>query len=155
MDRKITVAATILRLLLGWLMFVDGLQILLTPNWSAGGFLLGAKTFPAFYAWFATPGNAWWVNPLNSWGITLIGAALLLGVGVRFASWAGATLMILYYFPHYVFPMVPHGYIVEDHVVYAAVFILLAFLPAAQSFGLASHIRKTFLGRIPILRTLI
>ncbi len=155
MDKKITIAATALRLLLGWFMFVDGLQILLTPNWSASNFLLGAKTFPAFYAWFATAGNAWWINPLNSWGITLIGVALLLGVGVRFASWAGATLMVLYYFPHYALPTVPNGYLVEEHIIYAAAFILIAFLPAAQSFGLAGYIRKTFLGRIPILRTLI
>lgn len=152
---KITIAATVLRLLLGWFMFIDGLQILLTPHWSARGFLLGAKTFPQFYAWFALPGNGWWVDPLNSWGITLIGIALLLGIGVRTAAWAGAALMILYYFPHYVLPTVPHGFIVEYHLIYAGAFVLIAFLPAAQSFGLARYLRTTFLGRVPLLRTLL
>ena len=153
--KRVTIAATVLRLLLGWFMFVDGMQILLTPNWSASSFLLGAKTFPAFYAWFAAAGNAWWVNPLNSWGITLVGVALLLGVSVRAASWAGALLMILYYFPHYALPVVPNGYIVEEHLIYAAAFVLIAFFPAAQSFGLARYLRESFLGRIPFLRTLL
>ena len=155
MNKRITIAATVARLLLGWFMLVDGLQILLMPNWSASGFLLSAKTFPAFYAWFALPANSWWVDPLNSWGITLIGVALLLGVGVRLASWAGAVMMILYYFPHYTFPTVPHGYIVEEHIIDAALFVLIAVLPAAQSFGLAKYLRKTFLGRVPIVRTLL
>ncbi len=152
MDKKITVAATVLRVLLGWFMLIDGAQILLTPQWSASGFLLSAKTFPAFYAWFATAGNSWWVDPLNSWGITLIGVALLLGVGIRAASWAGAALMILYYFPHYDLPTVPHGYLVEEHLIYAAAFVLIALLPAAQSFGLARFVRATPLGRIPVVR---
>ena len=155
MNKNVTMAATLLRLLLGWFMFVDGLQILLTPHWSAASFLLGAKNFPAFYAWFAMASNSWWVNPLNSWGITLIGVALLLGVGVRLASWTGAILMILYYFPHYTLPWVPNGFIVEEHIIYAAAFVLIAVFPAAQSFGFARDLRRTFLGRIPILRALI
>ncbi|MBU6323414.1 MAG: DoxX family membrane protein [Patescibacteria group bacterium] len=152
---RIVLAATALRLLLGWYMFIDGLQILLTPGWSASGFLLGAQSFPAFYAWFALPMNSWWVDPLNSWGITLIGAALLLGVGVRFASWAGALMMLLYYFPHYALPVVPHGYVVEEHIIYAAAFVLFAVLPAAGEFGLAKYLRRTFLGRIPVVGALL
>lgn len=155
MNKQVTIAANVLRLLLGWYMFVDGAQILLTPNWSASGFLLGAKTFPAFYAWFASPANLLWVNPLNSWGITLVGVGLLFGVGIRPAAWAGAILMILYYFPHYAFPIVPNGYIVEDHLIYASAFILVAVFPAAQSFGLAGYVRNTFLGRIPVVGSLI
>lgn len=155
MSKNVTVVATVLRLLLGWYMFVDGFQILLTPNWTASSFLLSAQTFPAFYAWFGAASNSWWIDPLNSWGITLIGVALLLGIGVRTAAWAGAALMILYYFPHYAFPTVPHGFIVEEHIINAAAFVLIAVFPAAQTFGLARYIRKTFLGRIPVLGKLI
>ena len=155
MDKKVTIAATVLRMLLGCFMFADGLQILLTPNWSASSFLIGAKTFPAFYAWFALSANSWWVDPLNSWAIVFIGAALILGIGVRPAAWGGVALMILYYFPHYAFPIVPYGFIVEEHVIYAAAFALIAVFPAARSFGLARYLRKTFLGRIPFVRALI
>ena len=136
-------------------MFFAGIEKVLDPAWTAQGFLLSAKTFPAFYAWFAEPVNSWWIDPLNAWGIALVGVALLLGVAVRPAAWAGAVLMIVYYFPHNVFPQVPHGFIVEEHVIYAAAFILVAFLPAAQRFGLSGALRRTFLGRIPVIRSLI
>jgi thiosulfate dehydrogenase [quinone] large subunit len=147
----ITTFATALRLALGWFMFFAGLEKVLDPSWSASSFLLGAKTFPDFYAWFALPMNSWWVDPINAWGIFLIGAALLLGVWVRPAAWAGAALMILYYFPHNAFPTVPHGFIVEEHIVYAAAFALISVLPAAQRFGLSRFFKKTVLGRLPLL----
>lgn len=136
-------------------MLFDGLHILQTPEWSAKGFLLAAKTFPEFYAWFAQPFNTWWVDPLNSWGITLIGAALLLGVFIRPAAWAGFLLMILYYFPHNVLPYTTYGYIVEEHVIYAAVFALIAVLPIAQAFSLSGVLRKTFLGTVPLIKRLL
>ena len=155
MSDKITIAATALRLLLGWFMFFAGIEKVLDPTWTAEGFLLGAKTFPAFYAWFAEPANLWWSDPLNAWGITFVGVALLLGVAVRPAAWAGAGLMILYYFPHNVFPNVPHGFIVEEHIIYAAAFILVALFPPAWRFGLGNILRRTFLGRIPVVTFLI
>ena len=155
MNSKITITATTLRLLFGWFMTFAGLEKVLDPSWTAKGFLLGAKTFPDFYAWFAQPTNTWWVDPLNAWGITLIGIALLVGVAVRPAAWAGAVLMILYYFPQNIFPSVPHGYIVEEHIIYAAALVLIALLPAAQEFGLGNMLRRTFIGRIPVVKSLI
>lgn len=155
MNNNIPAAAAAVRLLLGWFMLIDGAQILRIPHWTAAPFLLSAKTFPTFYAWFALPMNSWWVDPLNSWGITLIGIALLLGIFVRPASWAGAVLMMLYYFPHYTFPTVPHGFIVEEHIIYAAVFVLIAVLPAAQTFGLSRSLRRTFVGKMSLIGTLV
>ncbi len=144
-----------LRLVLGWFMFFAGIEKVLNPAWSASGFLLSAKTFPDFYAWFAQPSNSWWIDPLNAWGILLIGIALLLGVGVRPAAWAGAFLMLIYYFPHVEFPYVAHGFIVEEHIIYAVSFILVGLLPAAQHFGLGSFLRSTPLNRVPFLRSLL
>jgi thiosulfate dehydrogenase [quinone] large subunit len=155
MHKNVTLAAVGLRLLMGWFMFFDGLSILQTPGWSAKTFLLAAKTFPQFYAWFALPMNTWWVDPLNSWGITLIGAALLLGVFVRPAAWAGLFMMALYYFPHNVFPYVTYGYIVEEHVIYAGVFFLLAVIPAAQAFSLSKILHRTALGRLPLVKNFL
>jgi thiosulfate dehydrogenase [quinone] large subunit len=152
---RVVVAATVLRLMLGWYMLADGLSNLFTPGWSASGFLIGAKTFPAFYAWFASPMNIWWVNPLNLWGITLVGSALILGACVRPAAWAGVALMLLYYFPHYAFPVVPNGFIVEDHLIDASGFALVALWPAARQFGLSRYLRGTFLGQSPALRWLV
>lgn len=155
MDTKVKISAITLRLLLGWFMFFDGLALILNPNFTSSGFLLNAKTFQGFYAWFALPMNIWWVDPLNAWGITLIGVALLSGIGVRLASWAGVLLMVLLYFPHYDFPVVTHGYVVEEHVIYAAIFAFVALFPPAQEFGLGGVLRRSFLGRIPLLRSIL
>lgn len=146
---------TALRLLLGWFMFFAGLEKVLNPTWTAQGFLSNAKTFPDFYAWFALPMNTWWVDPLNAWGIMLVGVALLLGVSVRIASWAGFLLMILYYFPQNIFPSVPHGYIVEEHIIYAAVFVLVALHEPSHHLGFSRILKRSFVGRIPLLRSLL
>jgi len=147
--------APLLRFLLGWFMFFAGIEKVLNPEWTASGFLMTAKTFPSFYAWFASAGNSWWVDPLNAWGLTLVGVALLLGVAIRPAALAGFALMILYYFPHVDFPNVPHGFIVEEHIIYGAAFLLVAFLPAAKRFGLSRALHYSFIGRIPVIGKLL
>jgi hypothetical protein len=50
-----------------------------------------------------------------------------------------------------VFPIVPHGYIVDDHVIYAAALIFIAVFTPAQHFGLGKMLRGTFLGRLPVI----
>jgi thiosulfate dehydrogenase [quinone] large subunit len=145
-----------LRFVLGWYMVADAYLIVTNPNWSAAGFLASAKTFPAFYAWFAQPQNLVWINPLNEWGIMLIGIALLLGIGVRPAAWAAVVLHILYYFPHYAYPFqMQYGWVVEEHIIYAAAFAVVALSPFAEFFGLGAWARRSFLARIPLVRSLI
>lgn len=153
--KSITISAVALRLLLGWYMFFAGIEKVINPEWTAAGFLSTAKTFPEFYAWFALPGNAWWIDPLNAWGITLVGVALLIGVGKYIAPWTGAFLMVMYYFPHYVFPSVPHGFIVESHIIYAVAFILVSFMPEAWAFSVRNILNKTFVAKIPVIGKLI
>ena len=155
MNKNIVLSSVALRLLLGWFMFFAGIEKVLDPAWTAQGFLLNAKTFPALYAWLGASANSWWIDPLNAWAITLIGVALVLGIGIRAASWGGVLLMILYYFPQYVFPAVPHGFIVDSHIIYAAAFILVSLLPEAHRFALAEPLKKTFLGKVPIVRSVL
>ena len=155
MKTSIVFTAVALRITLGWYMFFAGIEKVINPEWTAAGFLGGAKTFPEFYAWFALPVNSWWVDPLNAWAITLVGVALLLGVGIRPAAWGGVALMILYYFPHYVFPTVPHGFIVESHVIYAVAFILVSLMPEAYRFSLGEPLKKTPLGQIPLVKSIL
>lgn len=155
MNKKIVAAAVLLRVSLGWFMFFAGLGKIIDPAWSAKSFLLGAKTFSDFYAWFALPANLWWVDPLNEWGLFFVGLALLLGVSIRFASFAGAAFMVLYYFPHLTFPYVSHSFLVEEHVIYALAFMLVAFLPHAHMLGLSAALKRTPLGKIPLVRSLL
>ncbi len=132
-----TFSLLFLRLSLGCLFFYAGITKLLDPSWSAAFYLKGAKTFPAFYQWLLQPDILPVINFLNEWGLTLIGLALILGIFVRLASIAGATMMLLYYFPILDFPYPnAHAFIVDEHIVYIFAFLVLASFRAGRVFGL-------------------
>ncbi len=124
------------RISLGWLFFYAGITKVLNPEWSAAGYLQGAKAFTGLFQWFASPANIGWVNFINEWGLTLLGISLILGIGVRLSSVLGILLMLLYYlalgFPY---PN-PHSYIVDEHVVYALVLAFFAVIKAGRIWGL-------------------
>lgn len=127
----------LLRLSLGWLFFYAGITKILDPKWSAAGYLQGAKTFGAFYQWLLQPGLLPVVNFINEWGLTLLGAALILGLWVRLASGFGAALMLLYYLPVLTFPYIkPHSYLVDEHVIYIFALLVLAAFRAGKVWGL-------------------
>lgn len=140
MSRSAQISLLLLRISLGIIFFYAGITKVLDPNWSAQGFLKSAKTFPALYAWFASPANIGWVNFLNEWGLTLIGVALILGIFTKWASIAGILMMALYYFPGLDFPRVDHGYIVDEHIVYIFAFALIA--STRQIFTLDNRLFK-------------
>lgn len=134
---------TLLRVSMGWLMFYAGITKVLNPEWSAAGYLNSAKTFAGIYQWFARPEVLPTINFLNEWGLTLLGAALILGVAVRLASVPGALLMVLYYFPVLQFPIAgAHSYVVDEHVVYALVLLLLGAMSAGRVWGLDDLLSK-------------
>lgn len=134
----------LLRVVLGWFFFYAGYSKLASGAFSAAGFLMGAKTFPGLYVWFASSGNIGWVNALNVYGQMAIGIALILGVGVRVASYAGALMMLLYYFPSLDFPKAgEHGYLVDDHIIYIAAFLVLAAVRAGRTMGLEATVERT------------
>lgn len=127
----------LLRISLGWMFFYAGITKILDPQWSAAGYLENAKTFGGFYDWLIGPSMLPVVNFLNEWGLLLIGVALILGVFVRLASYAGAILMLLYYMPILQFPYPnAHSYIVDEHIIYIAGFLILAAYRAGRSWGL-------------------
>lgn len=125
---------------MGWLFFYAGITKVLNPAWSAEGYLKGAKTFPEFFNFFLRPDVLPTVNILNEWGLTLIGAALILGFFVRWASLAGIVLMALYYLPILDFPYPnAHSYIVDEHVIYAFSLLVLFGLNAGKVWGLGKR----------------
>ncbi len=125
------------RIILGWMFFYAGISHVLNPNFSAAGYLQGAKTFAGFYQWILSPGILPVVNFVNEWGLTLLGVSLILGIGVRLSSILGAVLMLLYYFPILSFPHPDaHSYIVDDHIIYASILLFFASVRAGRAWGL-------------------
>jgi thiosulfate dehydrogenase [quinone] large subunit len=135
----------LLRLALGWVLFYAGWEKVTNPSWSAAGYLRAAKTFQGFYAWLATPGMIHTVNWLAEWGLVIIGAALILGIGVRLAGILGAIIMVLFYFPvlNGVYPDA-NSYLVDIHIVYALALLLIAALGAGKIWQLEGWFKKVF-----------
>lgn len=128
---------------MGWLLFYAGITKILDPEWSAAGYLTHAKTFPGLFEWFASPAILPFTNFVNEWGLTLLGASLILGIGVRLSSVLASILMLLYYFPVLEFPIIaPHSYIVDDHIIYALALLVLGILKTGRIYGLDEKLAK-------------
>ena len=126
------------RITVGWMFFYAGITKVLNPQWSAEGYLKGAKAFTWFFQILLDPSVLPIINFMNKWGLTLLGVSLILGLFVRFSSLLGVLLMALYYialgFPY---PN-PHSYIVDEHIIYIAILLFFAAIKAGRVFGLDS-----------------
>ena len=144
-----------IRIALGWVFlwaFLDKLFGLgrATPAanaWMDGGSptagFLGAATGPFAGLYHAIAGNAV-VNVLFMTALLGIGVALILGIGMRIAAAAGALLTVLMWTA--VLPPETNPFM-DDHLVYAAVLVLLALLSAGTTWGLGRRWAATTLVR--------
>lgn len=151
------ISLLLLRVSTGWLMFYAGITKVLNPDWSAAGYLQGAKTFAGFYQWLLQPNILPVINFINEWGLTLLGVSLILGIFVRLSSVLGAALMMLYYFPVLTFPYISqHSFIIDEHIIYALVLLLFAAIGAGRYYGLDSWCASLpICSKFPGLRKLI
>jgi thiosulfate dehydrogenase [quinone] large subunit len=132
-----------LRITLGWLFFWAGITKVINPDFSAAGYLQNAKTFAGFYHWLASPAILPVTNFLNEWGLTLLGVALILGIGTKWATRLGALLMVLYYLPILDFPYPnSHSFIVDEHIIYAIALLTLSALKADKIWGIDTIVER-------------
>ncbi|HEX6756746.1 MAG TPA: hypothetical protein VF109_12470 [Mycobacteriales bacterium] len=96
------------------------------------GFLSNAATGP-FEGFYQDIAGAAWADWLFMIGLAGIGAALLLGVGMRIAAVAGALLYLLMW--TVVLPPETNP-VVDDHIIGALVLIALALVHAGDTWGL-------------------
>lgn len=146
----------LLRVVTGWMFLYAGWSHLIDPNFSAAGYLAGAKTFVGFYHWLATPSMLPLINFVNEWGLTLLGVSLILGIGIRLSAKLGALLMILYWLPLGILHPDAHSLIVDDHVIYAAALLVLSSMSAGRIYGLENWCSNLPLcSKYPKLRRLL
>ncbi len=132
-SKKIVLFLT--RVAFGWFFIYAGLTKITNPDWTAQGYIESAKTFPEYYAWLAQPHIISWVDLANQWGLLAIGIGLVLGLWMRWVALAGFALMLLYYFPTLEYPYVDHGYIIDSHIIYALLFLVLWLTKAGTYWG--------------------
>ena len=148
----------LLRLVFGWIFlwaFMDklwgfGLGTSATKSWLAGGsptkgFLSGS----ASQIFAALAGNTV-IDWLFMSVLLLIGLALMLGIGLRIASIAGTALVLLMWLAS--LPLKQNPF-VDQHIIFAFIFLLLPRLQAGRIFGLATWWRlQPFVQRFPWLQ---
>jgi thiosulfate dehydrogenase [quinone] large subunit len=93
-------------------------------------------------------------SPAVDWlfmmGLLLIGLCMIFGIGVRIAGYSGALMMALMYLASAIPP--EKNPLIDDHVVYAVIFIGLAVVRAGRYYGLGVWWTNTMLvKKFPIL----
>ncbi|WP_436345455.1 DoxX family protein [Natronorubrum sp. FCH18a] len=144
-----------LRLLMGWVMLTAGWGKL-TGDFSAYGYLANVDpASPASGLFGAMAENAALMGAIDvivPVTQVLIGLALIAGVFVRLAALGAATQMVLFYFGSWDVA----GGLVNDQLVYAAVFLTLGALAAGRILGADRYIeRHPIVERVPQLRYLL
>lgn len=142
MSKSQKISLLLLRLSLGWMFFYAGITKVLDPNWSAAGYIKGAKTFVGFYSSLLSPSILPIVNLLNEWGLLILGLALFFGVLTRWTSILSIILMALYYFA-LPFPMQStSSYIVDEHIIIILGLFVLASFNAGKIWGFESSFKS-------------
>lgn len=147
---KVWTALAVTRVLLGFVFLWAFLDKLLglgfaTPAaraWVNGGspttgFLKGVEG--PFAGFFNSLSGAAWADWLFMLGLLGIGVALILGVAVRVAAASGIAMMLLMWLA--VMPL-DNNPVVDDHVVYAAILVVVALALPQQKLSLQSWWRS-------------
>ncbi len=118
------------------------------------GFLSSVEVGP-LESFFHTIAGTWWANGLFMAGLLGVGLALIAGVGLRISAVSGALMMVMMWLAE--FPLAqttsagePSGSsnpVVDYHIVYAVVLIVLAASYAGHTWGLGR-----MWARLPLVR---
>ncbi len=153
------------RIALGWTFlwaFMDklwglGFSTAADKSWLMGnspttGFLKFATAGPLSTIFSSLAGQGW-VDWLFMLGLLGIGAALILGMGVRIAGYAGALLVLLMFFaaiPY--FSEGSHNPILDEHIVYAAILLAFTRIKVGRWWGFGEKWSKSdWVKKYPIL----
>ncbi|MGI5272443.1 hypothetical protein ACQEUU_25030 [Nonomuraea sp. CA-218870] len=145
--RPVDYVWAIARISLGWIFlwaFLDktfglGFATPAERAWVAGGspttgFLKGTGE-NALGGFFAALAGQAWVDWLFMAGLLGVGAALILGVGLRIAAAAGTVMLVLMWAA--ALPLTTNPFM-DDHLIYSIVLIGLALAGAGTTLGLGN-----------------
>ena len=151
---------------MGWTLFQGGVTKLITyldanpdNNWTAAGYL--ANAIPQgnpLMGFFGSLAGSPLIDLLNMWGLTLTGLGLIIGALVRWNAFWGAIMMLFYWAASLEGGLLAglplaHGWVVDDHIVYAVLLFGLGAFGAGRILGLDASIEQTqFVKQRPWLR---
>jgi thiosulfate dehydrogenase [quinone] large subunit len=144
-DRAPMVAITVMRVLVGWHFFYEGLTKLTAPSWTAAGYLKQAKgpLADAFKSLAARPDLLANADLITMWGLTIVGVCLMLGLFTRLASLAGIGFILMFYLAapplvgyFYAIPSEGSYLIVNKNLVEAAALVVILLTGSGRFAGL-------------------
>jgi thiosulfate dehydrogenase [quinone] large subunit len=151
LSRPQMITIVVLRVLIGWHFLYEGLSKLMSPTWSAAGYLTQARgPLSGFFRWMAAdPSVLANVNLMNKWGLTAIGLGLILGCFTRLAAASGIVVILLFYlcnppFVGYFYSIPTEGsyLVVNKNLVEAAALAVILVTPSGQAAGLDAIIHR-------------
>jgi len=144
----------LMRLVMGWTLFQGGITKLVTyldgnpqNDWTAAGYLMNVPDGnPLMGLWGSMAGNPL-IDMLNMWGLTLTGLAIILGAFVRWSAFWGAIMMLFYWLASLTGGLmaglpVAHGWVVDDHIVYAVLLFGLGAFGAGRILGVDAYLEQ-------------
>ena len=146
------------RVAMGWTFLYAASHQIFDPSWSVAGFLSHTKTFHDVYAPLTNPTWAPMITFLVGYGHLLIGLSLIFGLLTRVSSAFGIMLMIMYWTAHMNWPYIENtnNFILDFHLVYAGVLVLLMVKHAGHVWGLDAWAEKLdFVKSHPALQPLV
>ncbi|OGZ57187.1 MAG: hypothetical protein A3F94_01035 [Candidatus Spechtbacteria bacterium RIFCSPLOWO2_12_FULL_38_22] len=135
----------ILRIAMGWTFFwafFDKLYGLgfATPKegaWLNGGSptfgFLNFATKGPFSEFFQSLAGAMWVDWFFMTALLLMGTALILGIGVKLASWGGALLLVIMYIAGFMPP--EHNPFLDEHLLNTLILLAFPIANAGDTWG--------------------
>ncbi|MFC7128769.1 DoxX family protein [Haloferax chudinovii] len=154
-ERWVGYSLFLLRVVMGWTLFQGGVTKLVTyldadpsNNWTAAGFLANGipQGNPLMGVWGSMAGSPL-IDMLNMWGLTLAGLAIIFGAFVRFSAFWGAIMMLFYWAAALeggILAGLPlaHGWVVDDHIVYAVLLFGLGAFGAGRILGVDAYLEN-------------
>ncbi len=137
-----TAVLLLLRLVIGYHFLFEGMNKLVTPNWSSAPFLLQSNwLFSNFFHFLASSEILLSiVDILNIWGQILIGLSLIIGLYSSLATLFGAVLIFSYYIA---IPPFIDGYTFIDKNLFELFgLIVIVLFPTSNLFGLDYLMKK-------------
>ncbi|WP_227133412.1 DoxX family protein [Halorubellus salinus] len=144
-----------LRVVMGWVLLQGGLTKLVTyldanpeNNWTAAGYL--ANAIPEgnpFMDMFTSMAGSGLVDILVMWGLTLTGIGIILGAFVRWNAFWAAVMMMMFWAASLTGGLMQglplaHGWVVDDHVVYAMLLFGLGAIGAGRILGVDGFLEE-------------
>ena len=147
----------LVRIGLGWIFlwaFIDKVFGLGFATKAENAWILGASPTEGFLKFgtsgplaplFQTMAGSVVVDWLFMLGLFSVGVALLFGIAMRLAGYAGALMMLFIYLASALPP--EHNPILDDHIIYILVLIGFTFVPVGEWLGFGSSWSKSSLVR--------